>query len=113
MSAEFLRRALVYYDGRLAGYLAEVKDGYLFQYDLDFLQNGAPISLSLPLRGHVYESKELFAFFRGLLPEGWYLNIVSKTHKEDKSDLFGILLRTAGCDTIGAVTVKKVLSNET
>ena len=51
--------------------------------------------------------KELFPFFKGLLPEGWYLNIVSVTQKVDSKDSFGVLIGTAGTDTIGAVTVRK------
>jgi serine/threonine-protein kinase HipA len=63
--------------------------------------------MSLPPREEPYESKELFSFFKGLLPEGWYLNIVSATQKVDSKDSFGVLIGTAGTDTIGAVTVRK------
>ncbi len=102
-----LRKAQVFYKDELAGYLAEFKDEYVFQYDKDFLRKNTPISLSLPPRAEPYTSKELFPFFNGLLPEGWYLGIVSMTQKVDSNDAFGILLGTAGVDTIGAVTVRK------
>ena len=107
MSQEQGRRAVVQYNGRLAGYLSETATGYRFSYDKDYLRTGPAISISLPLCEEPYESKELFSFFRGLLPEGWYLAIVSATAKIDAQDAFGILLATTA-DTIGAVTVHKV-----
>ncbi len=107
MNPKSLRRAQVFYKGELAGYLAEFKDEYFFQYDKDFLKKNIAISLSLPPKEEPYTAKELFPFFKGLLPEGWYLSIVSMTQKVDSDDAFGVLLATAGVDTIGAVTVRK------
>lgn len=103
-----LRKGQVFFNKDLAGYISETKDGYLFKYDKDFLKNNMPISVSLPLREEPYESKELFSFFKGLLPEGWYLDIVAATQKVDREDLFGVLLCTTSGDTIGAVTVRKI-----
>ena len=102
-----MRRASVFYDSELAGHLTETSGGYTFQYDQAFLKKNIPISISLPPRAEPYQSEELFPFFLGLLPEGWYLNIVSATQKIDSKDYFGVLLGTAGEDTIGAVTVRK------
>lgn len=102
-----LRKAQVFYNNELAGYLAETSEGYIFQYDPEFLEKNISISISLPPREEPYESKELFSFFKGLLPEGWYLNIVSATQKIDSKDSFGVLIGTASVDTIGAVTVRK------
>ncbi len=101
------RKAQVFYKEDLAGYVSETKDGYVFEYDKEFLKKNIPISISLPLREEPYESKELPSFFRGLLPEGWYLDIVTATQKVDREDLFGLLLSTTNLDTIGAVTVRK------
>ena len=106
MSQEQGRRAIVRYNGRAAGTLSETATGYRFSYDKDYLRSGEAISISLPLREEPYESAGLFSFFRGLLPEGWYLDIVSATAKIDAQDAFGILLATTA-DTIGAVTVHK------
>jgi len=106
MSPEPLRRAKVKYKDQVAGTLSETATGYQFQYDPTYLRTGQPISLSLPLREEPFESRELFSFFRGLLPEGWYLAIVSATAKIDAQDAFGILVATTS-DTIGAVTVHK------
>ena len=104
MSQEPFRKAKVNYQGRLAGYLSETATGYRFLYDQEFLRTGPAISISLPLREEPYEATDLFSFFRGLLPEGWYLAIVSARAKIDARDAFGILLATTS-DTIGAVTV--------
>lgn len=103
-----LRKGQVFFDKDLAGYISETKDGYLFEYDKEFLKKNISISVSLPPREKPYESKELFPFFKGLLPEGWYLDIVTATQKVDREDLLGILLCTTNADTIGAVTVRKV-----
>ena len=106
MSKKILRTAKVNYQGRLAGLLSETENGYRFVYDQNYLQNGQPISVSLPLRSEPYESEKLFSFFEGLLPEGWYLDIVRATEKIDNKDSFGLLIKTTG-DTIGAVTIQK------
>lgn len=103
-----LRKANVFYKNELAGYITETKEGYIFEYDREFLRKGIPVSISLPPRNEPYHSKELFPFFKGLLPEGWYLDIVSATQKVDSKDYFGLLLASASGDTIGAVTVIKV-----
>lgn len=102
------RKAKVFYKEKLAGYLTETKDGYVFQYDEKFLKEDISISISLPAREEPYESKELFPFFGGLLPEGWYLDIVGATQRVDTKDSFGVLLSTTNADTIGAVTVRKM-----
>ena len=107
-SMDTLRKAQVFYKNDLAGYISERHTGYIFQYDYEFLQKNIPISISLPPRQEPYHSKELFPFFKGLLPEGWYLNIVCATQKVDNKDSFGLLLASAGGDTIGAVTVRRV-----
>ena len=103
-----LRKAQVFYGKDLAGYIRETENGYIFEYAKEFLKKNTPISISLPLREEPYESKELFSFFKGLFPEGWYLDIVTTTQKVDQEDLFGLLLCTTNVDTIGAVTVRKV-----
>ena len=102
------REAQVFYKTELAGYLAETEDGYVFEYNKEFFKKNIPVSMSLPPREEPYKSKELFPFFKGLLPEGWYLDIVGATQKVDTKDSFGVLLSTASVDTIGAVTVRRM-----
>lgn len=105
---DILRKAQVFYKDELAGLLSETKEGYIFQYDCAFSEKSIPISVSLPCREEPYQAIDLFPFFKGLLPEGWYLNIVSATQKIDSNDSFGLLLACAHTDTIGAVTVRKM-----
>ena len=38
MSQKILRKADVYFKDDLAGYLSETNEGYIFQYDEDFLK---------------------------------------------------------------------------
>ena len=102
-----LRSGQVYFDKDLAGYISETDSGYRFEYDKEFIKKNTPISASLLIRPEPYEAKELFSFFKGLLPEGWYLDIVAATQKVDREDLFGLLVSTTSGDTIGAVTVRK------
>ena len=47
----------------------------------------------------------LFAFFDGLIPEGWLLDVVSHNWKIDRKDRFGLLL-VACKDPIGNVQIK-------
>ncbi|MFH1360647.1 MAG: HipA N-terminal domain-containing protein [Candidatus Omnitrophota bacterium] len=107
MNSKILRAAEVFFKDELAGYLYETQEGYAFIYDANFLKKDIAISVSLPPRKEPYELKELFPFFDGLLPEGWYLDLVLAKQKLERDDAFGILASTAGTDTIGAVTVRK------
>ena len=107
MNEKIVRIAKVNYQGRLAGLLSETETGCRFIYDPNYLKNGGkPISVSLPIRPEPFEAEKLFSFFEGLLPEGWYLDIVRSTQKIDIKDSFSLLLATTG-DTIGAVTIQK------
>ena len=87
--------------------IQETDSGFLFTYAKEYLDNPAarPIGFNFPLRSGPFESKKLFPFFVGLIPEGWYLEIAAKTLKVDPEDSFGMLLATAG-HTIGAVSVQ-------
>ena len=101
------RKCEVYMDDQLAGVLEEAEGSYIFIYNREFIKGGKPISFSLPLRESPYNSKTLFYFFEGLLPEGWTLDVYSSTLKVDKNDKFGMLMATCH-DCIGAVTVKEI-----
>ena len=97
----------VLYNGILAGLISETDEGYVFTYHTDYLENAEskPISLTLPFKKEPYTSKVLFAFFDGLIPEGWLLDMTTNYWKLQANDRFAILL--AACrDTIGAVTVE-------
>lgn len=100
-------RAAVYFGSKRAGLLTKKAGGYEFAYDGAYLADpgAAPISLSLPLREARFESKDLFPFFEGLLPEGWLLDLTCAAAKIDKDDRFALLLHT-GRDPVGAVSVR-------
>jgi len=101
------RQAHVYYRERLAGTLTELQEGgYRFVYDPAYLDEGPAISLTLPLQTEPHESRVLFPFFAGLVPEGWYLSIVAPTIKIDENDTFGLLLHTCQ-DCVGAVSLRE------
>ena len=104
-----LRTAYVYVRDRFAGELCETDEGYLFQYDADYLaaDDTSAVSLTLPKRDQAYTSRTLFAFFDGLIPEGWVLELVVHNWKIDLRDRFGILL-VACKDCIGAVSIHEV-----
>ena len=101
------RKAFVYMRDRYAGLLEETDDGYCFQYDAEYLQSDpVPVSLTLPLTEKPYNSKTLFPFFDGLIPEGWLLDVVTHNWKIDRRDRFGLLL-IACKDAIGNVTIQE------
>ena len=106
MDREF-RTAYVYVRDSFAGTLRETDEGYVFQYDLQYLSDpDAPaVSLTLPRQESPFLSKTLFAFFDGLIPEGWLLNLVSHNWKIDQRYRFGLLL-VACKDCIGAVRIR-------
>lgn len=100
------RIALVYYQDQLAGNLTETDEGYTFIYDQAYLQSkdAMPVSLTLPLQSEAFESKAIFPFFDGLIPEGWLLSVGQKYWKLKGNDRFELLL-TLCRDTIGAVSI--------
>ena len=103
---EDYRSAEVFYNNTKAGILTKTGSGFEFAYYPEYLENNLsrPISLSLPLSNKVYRSTVLFAFFEGLLPEGWLMSQTSSALKIDPGDKFNILLHV-GKDTIGAVSI--------
>lgn len=100
------KRGLVYYRDILAGTIAETDEGYEFNYTPEYLSNrdAKPVSLTLPLSKEKYTSKILFAFFDGLIPEGWLLNLATEHWKVKSRDRFELLLLTCR-DAIGAVSI--------
>ena len=101
-----LRQGTVFVQSKKAGTIAETDQGYEFFYDRDYLNDEAPlpVSLTMPLTTEVLFSESLFPFFDGLIPEGWLLNVVSRNWKIDRNDRFGLLL-CACRDCIGDVYV--------
>ena len=82
---------------------------YTSAYDKEYIgnENASAVSLTLPLTKEMYNSKTLFPFFDGLIPEGWLLGVVSRNWKINVSDRFGLLL-VACKDAIGNVSIREV-----
>jgi serine/threonine-protein kinase HipA len=108
-----MRRAEIRMHDRIAGWLSQDEYGYHFVYDAGYLRltNAEPVSLTLPLQEAPFNSKMLFPFFDGLIPEGWLLDIAERNWKLNTRDRMGLLL--ACCrDCIGAVSVHPVKEEE-
>ncbi len=104
-----MRRAEIKIHESTAGWLSQDEDGYHFVYDTAYLKlpDSESVSLTLPLQEAVFNSKILFPFFDGLIPEGWLLDIAEKNWKLNPRDRMGLLL--ACCrECIGAVSVHPV-----
>lgn len=99
-------KGTVYFNKIKAGVIEQTDEGYRFIYDKKYLKRKMPIavSLTLPLREEPYESKILFPFFDGLIPEGWLLDVALETWKLKPNDRMKLLL-TVCEDCIGAVSV--------
>jgi len=107
------RRGRVMVDGALAGWIEESEEGMTFQYDQAWLDNprSAPVSLTLPLRRELYESRGPIPFFVGLLPEGWLFDIAIAKLKIARDDTFGLLLALCR-DCPGAVSIEPLAPPE-
>jgi serine/threonine-protein kinase HipA len=104
-----MRKAAVYIEDQLAGWLTQDEHGYHFAYEPSYAAqpNARPVSLTLPVQEAAFTSNVLFPFFDGLIPEGWLLDIAQKKWKLDSRDRMGLLL--ACCKhCIGVVSVEEV-----
>jgi serine/threonine-protein kinase HipA len=104
-----MRKAAIHIENQTVGWLTEDEEGYHFVYNPAYLklQGARPVSLTLPLQEEPFASKTMFAFFDGLIPEGWLLDIAEKNWKLNPRDRMGLLL--ACCrDCIGNVSVVEI-----
>ncbi len=101
------RSANIYVKNNYCGQLQETDEGYAFKYDEQYMQstNAEAISATMPLQQEAYKSNTLFAFFDGLIPEGWLLDIAEKNWKINYKDRMGLLI-TCCKDCIGAISVR-------
>ena len=109
-----MRQANISYNEIYYGLLAETNDGdYTFEYDKKYILNYPDqfITFTMPVSKKVYRDKWLFSFFEGLIPEGWLLNIASKSWKINPNDRMGLLLVCCK-NCIGAVSVEPKLNND-
>lgn len=107
------RQAEVLDNGRRVGLLTQEAGRYMFRYDDEYFHSSSPpISLSLPKTRQMYISNYLFPFFAGLLAEGTNKSLQTRQLRLDEEDDFSRLLLTAHTQTIGAITVRELLSYE-
>ena len=101
------RQAYVFIRDIFAGIILETDEGYSFKYDSEYLKDpqSLPASITLPLTDIEYKSPTLFAFFDGLIPEGWLLDVASRNWKLSKNDRFGLLMVCCR-DCVGDVSVR-------
>jgi HipA-like protein len=107
-----MRKAGIFLNNRLAGHLSEYnRNDYVFRYEDEyFIDSALPaISLTLPKEKQEFRSSSLFPFFYNMLSEGVNKKMQARQFQLDENDAFGLLLKTAGWDTIGAVTVKEII----
>lgn len=108
-----MRKLEIYRNGIFAGLLIEEnRNHYIFIYDEKYFidDNKPAISLTLPKKQIEYNSECLFPLFFNMLSEGANRKLQSKHLKIDEEDDFGLLAATAQCDTIGAITVKPIMT---
>ena len=108
-----MRTVEIYRNGIFAGLLIEEnRKHYIFRYDEKYFldENNPAISLTLPKTQIEYNSEFLFPLFFNMLSEGVNRKLQSKHLKIDEDDDFGLLAATAQCDTIGAITVKPIMT---
>ena len=99
--------------GNVVGRIEELEGQTRFSYTPEWLSrpDAKPVSLTLPLRAEPYLSEGLHPFFENLLPEGWLLEVSSKTLKISKDDSFGLLLATCS-DCVGDVEIEPIRAEE-
>ncbi len=110
-----MRKAIVLLQQIPAGILTEEsRDSYVFQYLDSYLQGKdlPPISLTMPKRAEEYRSPHLHPVFFNMLSEGINKEIQCRLLKIDERDSFGLLLAMAQGDTIGAITIQPITTDE-
>ena len=106
-----MRQGKVYYNNIVAGIINELSDGsYEFNYDNNYFLNTSfpAISVTIPKSKQLHRSKNLFPFFYNMLSEGNNRKTQCRILKIDEEDDFGLLLKTAAHETIGAITVEEI-----
>jgi len=105
-----MRAAQVFYNEHLAGILSKTSGRYRFIYDKDYLAlpGSRPVSLTLPLRKEPFDSDVLFPSFVNRLSEGANKAMQTRMLKIDENDYFGLLLSSAGNDSIGPLKIKEI-----
>ncbi len=106
-----MRQGLVYNNKIIAGKIIETdKREFIFRYSNDyFFDNTKPaISLTISKSKQEHYSKNLFPFFSNMISEGVNKMIQCRKLSIDENDHFGLLLKTGGDETIGAIRVVEI-----
>lgn len=108
-----MRQGKVFVGDCYAGIISETAEGFVFEYDKEYLSDAdaMPVSITLPLQAEGFRSKTLFSFFDGLIPEGWLLDIAERNWKVNRRDRMGLLLSCCR-DCIGNVSVIAIEKEE-
>jgi len=101
-----MRKARIMVNDIDAGILEELQNRhYQFIYHAHY--QGAPVSLTMPIKQATYTFNKFPPFFEGLLPEGVMLEALLRKYKLDRNDYFGQLIKV-GHDVVGAVTIEEM-----
>jgi serine/threonine-protein kinase HipA len=106
-----MRQGIVYNNEIVAGKITEtINREFIFRYSDDyFIDTTKPaISLTIPKSTQEHHSKNLFPFFFNMLSEGVNKMIQCRKLGIDEKDYFGLLLKTGGDETIGAIRVVEI-----
>jgi serine/threonine-protein kinase HipA len=109
-----MRKAAIFYKDLFAGVLTETDEGeYTYAYDKSYVEKYPSqfLTFSMPVTKGTFKDRRLFPFFEGLIPEGWLLDIASKSWKINQNDRMGLLLACCG-NCIGAVSVQPIEEND-
>lgn len=96
----------VYFHSDLVGRLERLEQARLrFAYESSWVdEDGAPLSLSLPVRDEPFDDEECRPFFAGLLPEGEFLKSIARAFRVSADNPFSVLAEIGG-ECAGAVSL--------
>lgn len=103
-----MKRADIYISDKFCGILTEDSTGFHFKYDNAYLASeyAEPLCPTMPLTDTEYVKEMMFPVFDGLIPEGWLLDIVTKSWKINPRDRMSLLMECCG-DCVGNISVRK------
>ncbi|AXI99675.1 serine/threonine-protein kinase HipA [Cyclonatronum proteinivorum] len=110
-----IQSAVVYWNGEAAGLLTRHhRRHYVFEYFEEWFTNPEKpaVSLTLPKTKRRWEADHLFPFFFNMLSEGFNKRVQCRFFRIDENDFFTHLVKTAGYDTAGAVTIRPADESE-
>jgi len=95
----------VYLEGDLTGQIQRHSGNLIsFQYDKSWIENGFPITISLPLQQEEFAPEVSTNYFDNLLPETAVRQKIARQKKISERDIFG-LLKLLGQDCAGALVI--------